>query len=162
MKQFQKLYEENIILDNIFDLLYNNKDKEIIEKNILELLVELGELANETRCFKYWSDKEPSKKEVIMDEYADCLIMVLHFCNMANIKLDDKFEIVYEKNIVKQFKDLYKLVSKLNSEFDVNVIKLILSNLINLGKLLGFTDEDIIEGSFKKINRNKERFNTGF
>ena len=42
-------------------------------RRLMALLVELGEFANETRCFKYWSVKGPSPKEVILDEYADKL-----------------------------------------------------------------------------------------
>ncbi len=33
---------------------------------ILALQVEIGELANETRCFKHWSNKGSSEKEVIL------------------------------------------------------------------------------------------------
>ena len=31
---------------------------------ILALQVEIGELANETRCFKHWSNKGPSEKKL--------------------------------------------------------------------------------------------------
>ncbi len=162
MNIFQYLYEENKKLDSMFHVLYNNFDKDIIEKNIVELLVELGELANETRCFKYWSNKAPSSKEIIMDEYADCVIMALYFCNMVKIEMEDDFKIVSEKNIITQFKLLFKLVSSLNNNLDKQIIKDIFSNLINLGKILNFTEKEIIDGCILKINRNKERFNTGF
>ncbi|MCD3234300.1 hypothetical protein G8V06_09370 [Clostridium botulinum D/C] len=49
--------------------------KEFLSKRILALNVEVGELANATRCFKYWSTKKPESKERILDEYAD----VMHF-----------------------------------------------------------------------------------
>lgn len=32
-------------------------DQDLFEEKMLALLVELGELANETRCFKFWSEK---------------------------------------------------------------------------------------------------------
>lgn len=109
MKEFEIIYEENKILDEIFNKLYDNYSKDIIEKNIVELLVEIGELANETRCFKYWSNKKPSSKEVIIDEYADCFIMTLYFCNMVKVDMNEKFVKVREKNIVKQFKNFIEL-----------------------------------------------------
>ncbi|MEE0700145.1 MAG: dUTPase [Bacilli bacterium] len=77
MNQFSKVYEENKILDEIFHNLYDNFSKDTIEKNIVELLVEIGELANETRCFKYWSNKGSSEKDIVLDEYADCFLMTL-------------------------------------------------------------------------------------
>src|SRR5690625_2367570 len=48
---------------------------------IVALLVEIGEMANETRCFKYWSNKEPSKKKVILEEYVDCMHFLLGIGN---------------------------------------------------------------------------------
>ncbi len=162
MKQFNIIYEENKKLDTMFDKLYDSYNPAIIEKNIVELLVEIGELANETRCFKYWSNKKPSEKNIIMDEYADCLIMTLYFCNMVNVDLDEYFPKVEITDMIIQFKTLYNIVSKLNYQLDKDIIKEILANVINLGKLLGFSDEDIINCCLLKINRNKTRFETGF
>lgn len=162
MNQFLKVYEENKILDEMFNNLYDNFSKETTEKNIVELLVELGELANETRCFKYWSNKGPSEKDIILDEYADCFIMELFFCNMVNIDLNESFPIINNDDVIAQFKDLYVIVSKLDYNLNKKAIKLILSNLVNLGRLLNFTDEDIINGCLKKIEKNKKRFETGF
>ena len=36
-------------------------------KRTLSLLVELGEFANSTRTFKYWSNKGPESKERVLD-----------------------------------------------------------------------------------------------
>ena len=162
MKQFNKIYEENKKLDDIFHNLYDNRSKGTIEKNIVELLVEIGELANETRCFKYWSNKRPSAKDVLLDEYADCFQMSLCFCNIKDIDLNDTFPTIDEKDMVAQFKQLYVTVSSLDINLDKDTLKLILSNLVNLGKLLNFSDDDIINGCLKKIERNKTRFETGF
>jgi dimeric dUTPase (all-alpha-NTP-PPase superfamily) len=162
MKEFIGLYEENKKLDDLFDKLYDNNSVDIIEKNIVELLVEIGELANETRCFKYWSNKKPSEKSIIMDEYADCFLMTLYFCNMINLDLNERFSVVKILDLVKQFKNLYCIVSKLDCKLSKKVIKGILSNIVNLGNLLGFTVEEIVEGCIIKINKNKTRFETGF
>ena len=162
MKEFNIIYEENKKLDTIFHELYDNYNPDIIEKNIVELLVELGELANETRCFKYWSTKKPSEKSVIMDEYADCLIMSLYFCNMVDVNLEEEFPKVEINDIILQFKNLYSIVSQLKYPLDKTIIKEVLANVVNLGKLLEFSNEDIIDGCLLKINRNKTRFETGF
>lgn len=42
-------------------------------KRSLALLVEIGEFANATRTFKYWSNKSSMPKNVVLDEYADGL-----------------------------------------------------------------------------------------
>jgi Uncharacterized protein conserved in bacteria len=162
MKRFQKLYDENKKLDVMFNDLYNIYSDDIIEKNIIELLVELGELANESRSFKYWTKKPPSDKTIILEEYTDGLLMILAFFNVKEIDLDETFPIIEEKNIIAAFKELFNLVSELDYNLDNNMLKLIFSNMINLGYLLSFTDNDIIDGSINKINKNKIRFEGGF
>ena len=72
-----------ILLDDLYPL-QKELDEEIASlhqvsyesthaRRLLALLVEFGEFANETRCFKYWSLKGPGPKERILDEYADGL-----------------------------------------------------------------------------------------
>ena len=49
----------------------------VFKEKGLALLVELAELANETRCFKFWSTKGPSEREVILEEYVDSIHFIL-------------------------------------------------------------------------------------
>lgn len=162
MQKYELVYKKNKELDEKFNSLYNMNDFDIIRKNKLELLVELGELANETKCFKYWSNKDIDK-EKIKEEYADCLIMVLCFFNMFDINLDETFimpKIKYD--VVDLFGHLYKLCSDFYHKEDRDLIKLIFVNFIELGHLLDLTDEEIIDVCLMKINKNFERFETGF
>jgi dimeric dUTPase (all-alpha-NTP-PPase superfamily) len=124
--------------------------------------VELGELANETRCFKYWSCKGPSDKKDILDEYADCILMILMFCNYLDVSLDENFEEPIETDIIEQFTYLYYLCSQITNNYNKEYIKNILSNFIYLGKLLNFTDNDIINGCLNKINKNIVRLSEDF
>ena len=57
MFDLTNIYKITKRLDEQFALHYND-NQEMVRKNRLELLVELGELAKETRCFKYWSIKK--------------------------------------------------------------------------------------------------------
>ena len=79
-------------------------------KRTLSLLVELGEFANSTRTFKYWSNKGPSEKAVVMDEYADGL----HFLLSLGIPLHArkyKYEIKGTgEDLTLQFHHLYQLI----------------------------------------------------
>jgi dimeric dUTPase (all-alpha-NTP-PPase superfamily) len=162
MKKYNEIYEENKKLDDLFNDKYPQMDPDIFKKNSLELMVEVGELANETRCFKYWSSKGPSAKEIVIDEYADCILMILMFCNYLDISLDEEFEEPSSRDVIEQFIYMYDLCSKVIENYNKEYIKRILSNFIYLGKLLNFTDEDIIEGCLIKINRNKVRLSDDF
>ena len=53
------------------------RGERLIERKLLALLVEVGELANETRCFKFWSSKPKAADETILEEYVDGLHFIL-------------------------------------------------------------------------------------
>lgn len=75
LKEFYKMQEE---LDNYIAKTKNleNIDKrQLISNVILALQVEIAELANELRVFKYWSNKKDYSREKALEEYVD----ILHF-----------------------------------------------------------------------------------
>ncbi|MGD6961723.1 dUTP diphosphatase [Fictibacillus phosphorivorans] len=137
----------------------------LFEQRRLAFLVELGELANETRCFKYWSKRPASEKEVILEEYVDGLHFVL------SIGLDLGFkevEITTEVDLGEKmdkidintlFLTLYQSGSKslLNEGFQS-----FFDTFLGLGVKLGFSFEEIEEAYFAKNRVNHERQDTGY
>lgn len=157
MNEFQELYDRNKELDNLFYQKYGNS-QEIIDKNKLELLVELGELANETRCFKYWSTKKPNKDRAL-EEYADVMLMIMYFFNELNISLDEEFpEYCKQDDILALFTYLFYLSSRIREEYNKEIIKEIFVNFLKLGYMLKLTNKEIISNCYKKIDINKKRF----
>ena len=110
----EEVYEKNKKLDDIFISKFESIDKEMYKKNKIELLVEIGELANETKCFKYWTKKE-ANRELVKEEYADCIIMTLCLYNYKDLELED---VSFNKmdDINDLFAYLYKLSSALNEK----------------------------------------------
>ena len=141
------------------DAMFNNRfpDLEMVKKNKLELLVEIGELANETRYFKYWSNK-PMDMELVRGEYADCIIITFYFFNIMNINLDEEFLNIDNYDNVDIFGRLYKLASDFYYNEDKKIIKEIFVTLIELGYMIGFNNNDIIDACMMKINKNKAHF----
>ena len=148
MKFLEEVYEKNKELDAIFDKEYGS-DKDMHKKNKIELLVEIGELANETKCFKYWTNKVPNK-ELVLLEYADCIMMILYFYGYYNLELYD-IEFNRIEDINEEFAYLYKLGSELYFNENINIIKELLFNLINLANLLNITKNEIVEACNNKI-----------
>lgn len=78
-------YEAQSSLDSF--ILLNKKEpmekEEYLSKTLLALMVEVAELANATRCFKYWSKKESESKEVLLEEYVD----IMHFFLSIGLQL---------------------------------------------------------------------------
>lgn len=75
---WKKLFDMQKELDTYIETNHNVKQAELLDKKILALLVEVGELANETRCFKFWSKKKPSERDVIIEEYVDGIHFYYH------------------------------------------------------------------------------------
>ena len=153
--KFNEVYEKNKELDKMFDNEF--KDDEIQKKNKLELLAEIGELANETRCFKYWS-KKPVDRELLKYEYADCIIMTLYFFDIMHIDLDEDFMEITGDNQLDLFGRLYKLASEFYLNDDRKIIKEIFVTVLRLGTLLGFTIDETIEFCMNKIIKTIKSF----
>ena len=131
-------------------------------RRLLALIVELGELANETRCFKYWSNKGPSEKAVVMDEYADGL----HFLLSLGIPLHArkyKYEIKgSSEDLTLQFHYLYQAATKLLNEYTLEAYEDCFQKYLNLACDLGSTADDIIHAYKSKLAVNYHRQETNY
>ncbi|MET3575973.1 dUTP diphosphatase [Bhargavaea ullalensis] len=74
--KLQKMFQMQHELDRYIEQV-NGVEGELFQKKVLALTVELAELANETRCFKFWSRKGPSPDPVILEEYVDSVHFLL-------------------------------------------------------------------------------------
>lgn len=75
----------------------NIKRNELLTDTLLALQVEVSELANETRCFKHWSNKGPSDKNIILEEYVDVLHFFLSLGNQLNFRAKDIEDAYFKK-----------------------------------------------------------------
>lgn len=162
MINLEKLYFYQKQLDDEIAIKHNVSYETTFKKRLLSLLVEIGELANETRCFKYWSNKGPSSKEIVMDEYADGL----HFFLSLGIPLKtDKY--IYEINsnnasLVEQFHKLYALITSLKDNYCLKDYQIAFQYYLNLAVSLNMSEEDIISSYMKKLQVNHHRQETNY
>ncbi|MDF2556959.1 MAG: dUTPase [Bacillales bacterium] len=159
-----KLFEMQLELDTRIEKLHNLESSDLFSKKTLALLVELGELANETRCFKFWSLKAPSEKSVILDEFADGLHFILSLGLLlgAENQIDLKAKYIQEDEPTSQFLKVYELISDLNKVRTVENINKAFMAYLALGDLLGFTKEDIENAYFAKNEVNHKRQDSGY
>ena len=164
--EWNKLYKNNKRLDEIFIEKYQS-DSKLFEKNCIELLVEIGEFINETKVFKYWSIKTPDKNK-ILEEYADVITMILTFYGIKNIELTDNTlklgndEMLKVVNILKIINVLYQKVSLLMDNYNEDLIKEIFSYTLFIGKLLEFTEEEVLDAIDKKQKIIEKRLNSDY
>lgn len=132
------------------------------DRRLLALLVELGEFANETRCFKYWSLKGPSEKSIILDEYADGM----HFIISLGIPLGEKGfaytpienELTLSQAIVK----VYGLVSALYEHYDLAHYEEAFAAFLDILPKLGYNGDDAIAAYKSKMAVNHKRQETKY
>jgi dimeric dUTPase (all-alpha-NTP-PPase superfamily) len=127
------------------------------EKRLLALLVEVGEMINETKTFKFWSKKPSAEKPIILDEYADGL----HFLLSLSIEAGSSkylYDItLVSKTLTEATLDVFQAISDLSKDFTKRALENAFQHYLNLVPLLGFTSEEVIEAYFKKLGVNYTR-----
>ena len=162
MLKLENIYTETKHLGELFSQQYDIRSPEIIRKYKLELLVEFGELANETRCFKFWSKRQKGDKEKVLEEYIDCLFMILYFCDINDVSLNEKFELPEKTDLIDAFLKLYEYGLCLNKYMDKDIVKKLLVQIIYISELLDFDLTDLEEETMRKSLVIQERLSSDY
>jgi dimeric dUTPase (all-alpha-NTP-PPase superfamily) len=158
-----KLYTMQRELDAHIQDNHKLQQVNLIEKKILALLVEIGELANETRCFKFWSLKAPASQEKILEEFVDGIHFILSLgieCGFEENNLE--FENADSKTLTEQFLSVYESVNGFKASQSVKNFENLFSEYIFLAKLLGFNFNEIEQAYIQKNEVNYERQQNGY
>lgn len=136
--------------------LFNNK--------VEALLCEIQETANETRCFKHWSNKGPNMENAL-EELSDCLHFVLSLGNDLNIDIE---------KVAKQPARLYKDLTEQFIAISYTTTCIAMYNdkemyffetialFKGLVTLLRFTEEQLEQAYYDKNKVNHDRQVTGY
>jgi dimeric dUTPase (all-alpha-NTP-PPase superfamily) len=159
-----------------------------LAKKILALQVELGELANEWRGFKFWSkDQEPRTKTYksklspggefyrgiyeanpLLEEYVDCLHFFLSIGNDLWISQDTDFNKSNPRDVMTLFALINRYVAELWWEVHDNTDGVLakyyfgFQHYLRLGEMLGFTWDEIEQGYLSKNKINHDRQESGY
>lgn len=156
------LFKKQVKLDKYISNNHDLTDSDLFDQKILALLVELGELANETRCFKFWSNKKRNDDAVIIEEYVDNI----HFLLSLGLDKGHEFEeIDYDKTNVDettQFSLSFEYATLFKqSPTNANYLKLFRAYL-QLADVLGFSNEEIMKAYDAKNEVNFARQDQGY
>lgn len=146
-------------------------DKDLLlDQTILALLVEVGELANATRCFKHWSLKGPESKERMLDELADVIHFYLSLGNQTGQRLSFRDLEYWDKEIdmLTIFRRIYHWCNRCGNDIEYPsgleyVSYLELGTWIKmLWDKLGFTDVEVVLAYKRKHEENYRRQREGY
>ena len=158
----KELYSLQAGLDQDIATKHNVSYESTHEKRLLALIVEIGELANATRCFKYWSNKGKEDDEIVLDEFADGLHFFLSLG--VDIKTNKKvYHITKHKdNLTDQFLEIYhRLDIFYKKQDDVSYIKAFQA-FLNLLPLLRYRWSSLEKAYYKKLGVNYNRQETNY
>jgi dimeric dUTPase (all-alpha-NTP-PPase superfamily) len=160
----QKKLDETIIKN------HNLEGKDLFSKKIVAFVVEMSELANEIRFMKYWSNKEKSSQEVILEEYVDAFHFLLSIGNEISCiyKLDKTIEnfdyqmYLNYSDFTDNFIEIIREICKLEYYLDCKMMSLqlyieIMNMFLGWGNKLGFGFKEIETGYYKKNEINFKR-----
>lgn len=145
-KQFSTIIKMQNQLDKKIIINHNLSDSGTLTARFLALLVELGEFANEQRCFKYWSTKSSSEKSIMLEEYIDSLHFILSIGTSLKINFEN-FNFLEKTNyqdLNLAFIDLFSLVTTFFRTKSSNDFFELLNLYFTIGKKCKFDSEDII------------------
>lgn len=149
-------------LDTYIETNQDVSGSDLFDEKVLALFTEIGELANETRCFKFWSNKSKSDADVILAEYVDGL----HF--IMSLGLDYGYR--YESQLIEtdasseteHFNRVFASCTAFKQKPSATNYNNLFVCYLELGNKLGFDEETIYQGYRKKNEINYERQEEGY
>ncbi|MGJ7035764.1 dUTP diphosphatase [Anoxybacillus eryuanensis] len=154
----QTLFSMQRQLDERIETERGLSGERLIERKLLALLVEIGELANETRCFKFWSSKPKAADETILEEYVDGLHFILSLGLDLSLYEHIQWPHVQEsKPLVEQFLYVFEAVQTFREKMDEQAYGRLVYAYAQLGHALQFNAEQIERAYVAKNEVNHER-----
>ena len=159
LEQLKELLKMQRVLDEAILKEHGNVyDEKIAEQMKIAFFVELGELMNEMPTkFKHWKKTAKDNREAALVEYVDALHFQLSLFNYYKFIINESIHDY--NNISEIYQSVYECLSSIiilnGSEFG-------LTSLFELGKLLGFTWDEIYQAYKAKNEINYERLKNGY
>ncbi|AOR24842.1 dUTP diphosphatase [Clostridium taeniosporum] len=146
----QRMINKNLTLNNQLD---NCKIK---TRKYLEFNIKISELANETKCFKYWKDTSNFiDMQVVFRKYISCLSQII------TIGLDNNYSDLTEVDVKPndyclsdQFLNLYIDINDLIISPSKDHYLTLFEDILSLAITLGFTQAEI-KNAFSKNTYEK-------
>lgn len=133
-------------------------DNKTLTARFLALIVEIAEFANEQRCFKYWSSKPASAKNILLEEYIDGFHFIISIANSLNLPIIDcHIELKDYQDLNLGFLELFNVTLKLFEEKTLIVFNQWFNVYYSIGKTCGFDGHDIFNGYLAKNKINHLR-----
>lgn len=159
---WSQLFSMQKQLDTYIIRNHNLEQADLFQKRLLALLVEIGELANETRCFKFWSTKPRSERAAILEEYVDGIHFILSLGLEKGIT-DHEMKRHYEdRTETEQFNRVFASVIEYKNDPNQQNYERLFNDYLTPGHLLGIDEKELQQAYMKKNEMNYQRQYDGY
>lgn len=159
--QFRQLFEKQRQLDRFIEE-NQQVQKDVFAEKGLALLVELSELANETRCFKFWSTKGPSKRAVLLEEYVDSVHFMLSLGNMRGFLLEEWPFLKVKQELTATFLNATQTILTFLQHQTEENYRAMWEQYSIIAYNLDFSIDDVLHAYELKNEKNYERQRNGY
>lgn len=159
--KLQQLFEMQRQLDHFIEETQHITHDVFKEKG-LALLVELAELANETRCFKFWSTKGASERDVILEEFVDSIHFLLSLGNMKGYLIEQWPQMEQTADLTITFIRTNQVIGSFIENPTKERYMTIWEHYSMIAYHLNFSLNDIVNAYMEKNEKNYERQRTGY
>lgn len=156
-----KIFEEQAELDKKIHEKHHVSYRTVNRELKLALIVELAELANEIRSFKFWSTKKQMNRKAVLEEYADCIHFITSLCLLHKVspkfsakRFLNKYEESDKKMITRAFIWLNRKACNINQPYKARSFYM---NFLKFGFRLGFSMQEILDAYEAKNKINIQR-----
>ncbi|MFL0270058.1 dUTP diphosphatase [Candidatus Clostridium radicumherbarum] len=143
----QKLYDYQNKLDEEIQSKIDTQGKLLLYQKLLALQVKVGELANETKCFHYWTSRKIQSRKRILEKYIEAIYLILSIGVEKGFTETDfeVKEVEYEltENFLNLFVDMNDFMVCSSKDHYITIIE----DLLSLSLFLGFTEDDILNAN---------------
>lgn len=159
----KKLFTMQLELDTYIQAQHGLSAQNLFEDKVLALLVELSELANETRCFKFWSTKGPSERSIILEEYVDSIHFLLSLGIIKKLTaFKDWKSVPSDESLTTTFIKTNRAVLEFNQHPNMQSYIGLWDCYGILAEQLGFSTKEIYDAYIEKNEKNYERQKSGY
>ncbi|UVD81868.1 dUTP diphosphatase [Mycoplasma iguanae] len=158
----QEIFNSQKLLDQSISKAHNIiVNDEIIDKQIIALLVEIGEFSNEIKTFKYWKKDQKRDETKILEEYAD----VIHFFISLGIKynMNPQIEVpIFQEDINTNIIHIYNNIMLFWQSRSLSDLESAFKIFLSLVQWLGYEYKTILDSYYKKMQINFERIQNNY
>ena len=158
----KEMYQKQLELDTEIANNHNISYEETKDKRLLALLVELGEFANATRTFKFWSFKPSESKERVLDEFADGLHFLLSLGLAYKFELDSIEAESDETDLTSAILNSYHYINEFYNDRSFVKYAKMFEGYLKILATLGYSWQDAYDAYFLKLEENHHRQETNY